>query len=314
MAYCSRCGRPIADGEICVCSRPKKTLNVNDVRQFTAKFKNKMGIGTPESNSMGVYERGRKIVPECIATNENEIPIKQYDLAILRTRAVFQRAEGRLQVTNQRLIFRATGRSLVGPLSQQYEFSISDLAGVEIRTDYHFSLLNWFLATLLLAVVAFFGMNFLTAFNSLAMRRILSLVLGIGGFVPFFLVHKEFPGKLIFSTIGLCNLVFAFIVFGMAKWMIPLMLIGLVIYIINWVLVVFVKNLVLSVKTSAGNGAVQIRRSRINLFNQNAENEFTGFAEVIPWTDAEVASREIGALIDDIQIMGDGAIEKWRVD
>lgn len=297
-----------------MCSRPKKTLNVNDVRQFTAKFKNKMGIGTPESNSMGVYERGRKIVPECIATNENEIPIKQYDLAILRTRAVFQRAEGRLQVTNQRLIFRATGRSLVGPLSQQYEFSISDLAGVEIRTDYHFSLLNWFLATLLLAVVVFFGMNFLTAFNSLAMRRILSLVLGIGGFVPFFLVHKEFPGKLIFSTIGLCNLVFAFIVFGMAKWMIPLMLIGLVIYIINWVLVVIVKNLVLSVKTSAGNGAVQIRRSRINLFNQNAENEFTGFAEVIPWTDAEVASREIGALIDDIQIMGDGAIEKWRVD
>ena len=288
MAYCSRCGRPIA--------------------------KNKMGIGTPESNSMGVYERGRKIVPECIATNENEIPIKQYDLAILRTRAVFQRAEGRLQVTNQRLIFRATGRSLVGPLSQQYEFSISDLAGVEIRTDYHFSLLNWFLATLLLAVVVFFGMNFLTAFNSLAMRRILSMVLGIGGFVPFFLVHKEFPGKLIFSTIGLCNLVFAFIVFGMAKWMIPLMLIGLVIYIINWVLVVFVKNLVLSVKTSAGNGAVQIRRSRINLFNQNAENEFTGFAEVIPWIDAEVASREIGALIDDIQIMGDGAIEKWRVD
>ena len=86
MAFCSRCGRPIADGEICVCSRPKKTLNVNDVRQFTAKFKNKMGIGTPESNSMGVYERGRKIVPECIATNENEIPIKQYDLAILRTR------------------------------------------------------------------------------------------------------------------------------------------------------------------------------------------------------------------------------------
>ncbi len=314
MAYCSRCGRPIADGEICVCSRPKKTVGVNELRQFTAKFKNKMGIGTPESNSMGVYERGRKIVPECIATNENEIPIKQYDLAILRTRAVFQRAEGRLQVTNQRLIFRATGRSLVGPLSQQYEFSISDLAGVEIRTDYHFSLLNWFLATLLLAVVAFFGMNFLTAFNSLAMRRILSLVLGIGGFVPFFLVHKEFPGKLIFSTIGLCNLVFAFIVFGMAKWMIPLMLIGLVIYIINWVLVVFVKNLVLSVKTSAGNGAVQIRRSRINLFNQNAENEFTGFAEVIPWTDAEVASREIGALIDDIQIMVDSAIEKTRVD
>jgi len=314
MAYCSRCGRPIADGEICVCSRPKKQFSTDGFRQFTAKIKDKMGIGTPEFNSLGVYEHGKKIVPECIATNENEVPIKQYDLAILRTRLIFQRSEGRLQVTNQRLIFRATGRSLVGPLSQQYEFSISDLAGVEIRNDYRFSLLNLILATMLLAAVAFLGMQFLTAFNSLAMRRILSLILGIGGFVPFFLVHKEFPWKLVFSSIGICNLGLAFVVWGGAKWLLPLFVIGLVIYIVNWILVVFVKNLILTVKTSAGNGAVIIRRSMRNLFNQNWENDFTGFAEVLPWTDAEVASREIGALIDDIQIMGDGAIDKWRVD
>ena len=314
MAYCSRCGRPIADGEICVCSRPKKKASVNDFRQFTAKFKNRMGIGTPESNSMGVYERGRKIVPECIATNENEVPIKQYDLAILRTRAVFQRAEGRLQVTNQRLIFRATGRSLVGPLSQQYEFSISDLAGVEIRTDYHFSLLNCILTLLLLGIVGYCSMSFITAFNILWVRRVFTLLLGFGGFVPFFLVHKEFPWKYFFSSVGMFNLVWAFLVWGQAKWLLPFMIIGLVIHVINWVLVVFLKNLVLSVKTSAGNGAVVVRRSMLNLFNQNWENEFTGFAEVLPWTDAEVASREIGALIDDIQIMGDGAIDKWRVD
>jgi large-conductance mechanosensitive channel len=47
---------------------------------------------------------------------------------------------------------------------------------------------------------------------------------------------------------------------------------------------------------------------------QNRNNEpglDSGFAEVIPTKETELAIREIGAIIGDIQKLGDLALEKW---
>jgi len=89
---------------------------------------------SPSENDTDLYERGKKIMPECVVpANKIEAPVRQYDLAILRTRLKFMRAEGRLQVTNQRVLFRATGRALTGRTTLQHSFSLSDIAGVEAR-------------------------------------------------------------------------------------------------------------------------------------------------------------------------------------
>ena len=65
-------------------------------------------------------------------------------------------------------------------------------------------------------------------------------------------------------------------------------------------------NLVISIKnkTGVGNGPVDIRRKTIR-------SESTGFAEVMPTDETEGAIREMGALIKDIQELGDYGLEKW---
>ena len=40
--------------------------------------------------------------------------------------------------------------------------------------------------------------------------------------------------------------------------------------------------------------------------------EYSGFAEVIPWEDADLAIKEIGAIINDVKTLGDMGVEKWK--
>ena len=114
-------------------------------------MKNRMGIGTPERNETDAYERGMKIVPECISANENEIPVRQYNIAVLRNLLKFDRAEGRMQVTNKRIIFRAAGRSIGGRTTLQHEYAINEIAGIEAGSNYRFSFLYLIFAFLIIA-------------------------------------------------------------------------------------------------------------------------------------------------------------------
>ena len=77
-----------------------------------------------------------QIVPDNLTLNEGrEVPIRQYDVAELRSRLKLERAEGRLQVTNKRLLFRATGRSVRGKTTLQHEFALDDMKGFEIPQE-----------------------------------------------------------------------------------------------------------------------------------------------------------------------------------
>jgi hypothetical protein len=122
---------------------------------FFASVKNRMGVGSPEQNATDTYEREMKIVPECISANENETPVKQYNIAVLRNLLKLERAEGRIQVTNRRVIFRATGRSVGGRTTLQHEFAINEVAGVEARKNYKFSFLYLVFAILIISLASF---------------------------------------------------------------------------------------------------------------------------------------------------------------
>jgi hypothetical protein len=128
---------------------------VTKADNFFRTMKNRMGIGSPERNATDTYEREMAIVPECISANEHEIPIKQYNIAILRNLLKFERAEGRIQVTNKRIIFRAAGHSIGGRTTLQHEFAVNEIAGIEANNNFKFSFL-YLLFAILIIILAFF--------------------------------------------------------------------------------------------------------------------------------------------------------------
>lgn len=324
MPFCTRCGREIKEGAVCECMKQhvgaKEAVDLSSFRNFIGSMKNRMGIGDESLNKSDWYERGKQIVPECVKPNEGEIPIKQYDVAIMRTWYKFMRAEGRLQLTNKRLIYRATGRSLMGRTSQQFEFAVDELAGVEMRRDYRVSFLSILLALIVIGLAqGLFGWSgawCMSKFEPLGV--IYSLLVAFGGLVPFFLLHKKFFLKMFCTSASVISMLQLKLYFDvkdlefLGKIMIPFIAIALIIAIANFVLLMFMPNLVLEIKTKGAIPAMQIRRQLFSLFSKNAQTEYTGYAEVFPWKDTADAMKELWPMINDIQKLGDYGIQKWQ--
>jgi len=171
MMFCEKCGNRLrADDMMCsLCDSPVSSSGsqrseaehsefsgkkaATTARGFLESMKNRMGIGEPERNATDAYERGLNIVPDSISADDNEIPVKQYDVAILRNLLKLERAEGRMQITNKRVIFRACGRSIRGRTTLQHEFSMAEISGIEAQRNFKFSFLH-LLAAILLSIVA----------------------------------------------------------------------------------------------------------------------------------------------------------------
>ena len=51
--------------------------------------------------------------------------------------------------------------------------------------------------------------------------------------------------------------------------------------------------------------------SQKSMFRRKVGDDYSGFAEVMPWEDTIMAMNELGTMIDDLQKQGDYAIEKW---
>jgi len=119
---------------------------------FLGKMKARMGIGSPDVNATDVYESGMSIVPECVSAKEGEVPVKQYNVAVLKNPFKCERAEARMQVTNKRVIFRAAGRSVGGRTTLQHEFDINEIGGVKANKNFRFSFFYLILALLIIDV------------------------------------------------------------------------------------------------------------------------------------------------------------------
>ncbi|MDO4614777.1 MAG: hypothetical protein Q4B15_04020 [Lachnospiraceae bacterium] len=295
-------------------------------RETIAAFKNRVGIGEPERNDTDWYERGMRIVPDCIEPDQGEVPVRQYDIAILRTRAKFQKAEGRLQVTNKRVLFRATGRSLMGRTALQYEFDINKISGIEVRRDHRFSFMNLIgcmllftlVASIMFAVVtglAYNGMRNSGGNGGLGFITALCIILGIASVVPFFMVYKKFILKHLSLSAGVAVLAAgatlqrAYAYFGggsgSAGFLTILTVLVGIIWIINICIICFVPNLRMIIKNREAESSVDIRRMR-------GRSELSGFMEVLPWKDTERAINELGALINDLQTSEEKAVAKWK--
>lgn len=89
-----------------------------------------------------------------------------------------------------------------------------------------------------------------------------------------------------------------------------LTIVASIVVLIDLLIVCFVPNLVIKIKTKGATGAVVIG-SQKSLFRRKTGDDYSGFAEVMPWEDTIMAMNELGTMIDDLQKQGDYAIEKW---
>lgn len=317
--FCTRCGSPIEDGQACPnCTAQAANKNssvgkidTSSVKAFFVSLKNRMGIGDPENDGAGLYERNMNIVPDCIKANEGEIPVKQYNLAVMRTRLALKRAEGRLQVTNKRLVFRATGRSISGRTTLQNEFAIDEIAGIQTNRDFRFSILDFLFGLIVMLVSGgiIFSILMRIAMESRTFGLILGCICGLAGLFPFFYVYKRFLLKLL----PLGGAVGAFLLTTIASqsslFFRVLLVISVLIALAGLFIFSFKPNLVITIKTKGALPAIDVQRNnRMPFFG--AGN--SGFAEVLPTPETESAIREVSAIISDVQKLGDFGIEKWK--
>ncbi len=374
MAFCTKCGRKLEDGEICHCQdnavnqtevnngfdpysvksekssieqtdkdvvinidTDKIKENISGVKDNIIGALDKIGAGSSEEDGTDIYESGRLIVPECISANDGEIPIKQYDFAKLRTRFMFAKAEGRLQVTNKRVLFRATGRSIMGRTTLHEEFEINEIAGVEIRNKYDFSFLSLLGGLLLTALCGAVGFG----------AAILAMRTNSSGAISFFEILAVIYNLLVFALCVAATYIFAkrksqekfysvrqiLLAIGAgacgayidasrfadglpSEFMLFSTIFMGVCCLVNVLLISFVPDLVCLIKTKGAIPGIEIQReAQIGLLSflfKGQLDEKTGFHEVCPWKDTQIAIKELGTMIDDIQTMGDAAIEKWK--
>jgi len=324
MSYCRYCGKPLNENEICECQKNKKKelkdLSFNEISPIINKIKDKI-ITSISNGNLSFYERGKQIVPDCIQPDQGEIPIKQYNIARLRSVLKGMNAEGRLQITNKRLIFRATGASLLGKTVLQHEFDISELAGIEIRKDHRISILNfivfifiWFIISGItkdvfnvLANVSY-TIAFLCVIGLAVATILLQFTLKGMYLIKYLLLSIACGGMMVVGTERL-----AYVLLVPANALYGLLDVALIaMMILNLLVISFVPNLVICIKTKGGSAPIEIRRRELHFFTKMADQQYTGFSDVMPWEDTYTAINEIGAIINDINTIGDDAIEKWK--
>lgn len=322
MAKCEHCGRELADGEVCGCTQRGNGVNYGEYFQVTiskdslANAKETLNTirenlsDKGESDVGGVYERNMQIVDECVVPTEEEIPIRQYNIARLRT-PLWKKAYGRLQVTNKRVLFRAKGKSLAGPIEIENEFSLEEIGGVEIKADYRFNLLIFLLSTLAISVCL--GIYTLLGQGALSMAAendsvvvpvMLAIVTTIAAVAVLVLVQsKTWKAIAALCTALAWGLVMMVTNFGL--WAFTSAVFG-VIGIVMWILSALIDDLHILLKIKGAHGAIEIGRKL-------RTDERSGFSVVQPWKDTGLAIRELGALIDDVKRFGNAGIEKWKV-
>lgn len=334
MSYCRYCGKELINGQ-CDCYEFQASIgnttnnqyqeayqpakepfliqsfkpNFSSISGFVSSMRDQSGMSEPTSNARDPFEHNVPIVPDCIQPEDNEIMVKQYNVAKLRTRLKFMKAEGRLMVTNRRVLFRAAGTSLTGNILQEHQFNLDEIGGIEMHKDYKFSILS-FIGCLLLNILAIFLTQRLFSSTDNGGTIAISVILGILGVVPTFIVYKHFWLKLLCAIIGSGCFSIALAVSNGSGFLGFMVVLANIIVIIDLIIVCFVPNLVIKIKTKGATGAVVIGSQKA-MFRRKTGDDYSGFAEIMPWEDTIMAMNELGTMIDDLQKHGDYAIEKW---
>lgn len=339
MAQCQFCGRELQIGELCGCTIqssemqgyfriaikketiekitavPKAALHA--AREFFTTLREIVAAGNEDvvlNTTDGHYENDMQIVDQCIVPTEQEITIRQYDVARMST-PFLKKAYGRLQVTNKRVIFRSAGRSLIGPIITEKEFAIEEIGGVDIKADYRFSILDFICSILICFTLS--ALFMLLPYWLLESVEDPKVPIVIWSFFVHFVTlllmvgvtHKRALKSAALNSCCVSSLLSAVAFSGSDAFVGFCFLCAGITALMSFIMLILsgiVDDLQICIKVKGAHDALEIARKL-------PKDERSGFVTVKPWRDTQFAIRELGALINDIKLLGDAGIEKWKV-
>ena len=278
----------------------------NNAYGFWGIMKNLLGVGEADENgSEDCFERNRQIAGDLIAYCDGEVHVKQYHVANFRSRLQWLWAEGKIQVTNKRVILRASGKSIIGRTVLQQEYIIDEIAGVGVSKGVRFSFWDFILVFLLLFPICFTLIGGMVAgvfMQNDTLGFIIACIFGFGALAPNFLIHK----RLFLKSLCCASSAGAFLAvarFGSGFFNI-LGIIAALLGIFTLFLFALKPSVSIAIMSKAGTGSPIAIFSTQHFRLENAK-------EILPAPETDLANKELGAIISDIQKLGDYGIEKW---
>lgn len=332
--FCTSCGSLLTEDGRCSnpsCAKSKVVINEAAIKNSFVQMKEQvvtaakesvdaaqdyMQQSSSESNSLEntqikdllgknnrLKESGKNIVPDCVNADSGEVPIRQYDMVRLRSWSNFHFAEGRLQITNKRILFRTSGRSMIGETSSEYEFALEEIAGITLKKEpvlyfavvFISSMLALFCASAVSAILSWIG-------ASLSIRDVIN-VLGI----MIVLACMILPPFLVPKSLGERSLIFKYALafFGLMVnvWIgsSGITMICLLVALYHAFKLIFIPGVSFEIKTKGASSAISIHRTSIFA---KLKGEDSGFSHVLPGPDYDKAVKELGALIREVQQTG----------
>lgn len=276
---------------------------------------------------------------EFTLSNDEKV-IRTYECTLLR-KIFSSSTRGYLTVTNKRVVYHSYGKSVSGSSTLLSEMPVDDVVGVSSMVG---ASINW-LFFLVFSAILYFANQLLVGllprfFTGWFVSILLMLPFGISWLIEKRVISQEISEQLITtvkeSPAG--NLLFkkdeifykrlfqalAFIGVALFAWNIgartelgwnlPVLSVALLLVVYFWIFMVYFGrrrtfSLMMASKTSKGSGifipgdtfSVAWGRDNTALQSLNAG----------PAKDAEIIVKELGAMLTDIQQLGDYGIQKW---
>jgi len=325
--YCMKCGKllPIATPQ-------DPSSNLPPVPPMSVEY---------QSNS-----KRFKLLVENLAPAEGEAEVKSYHCTSFKSALFNLKAEGHLVVTNKRVVFHASGLSFAGKSILQSEVPIEDVSGISFYKGSYISLMHILGAFFFSIIVGGLANGIITALISSAVNsirnnpsatmnslnslqtsiQVVLWLLAIGSLIAsfFFSRNKIFrPALVVTSSFlfaelsGLGALLSVYSLFigsqqgtGNSSWILILsFLVGIYALVcIFW----YARRPTMSLTVgSKGGSSTPIAISGISsfgIYNTSASKALS--AE--PAEDAEILLKELGAMVMDIQLLGDLGTQHWR--
>lgn len=265
------------------------------------------------------------LIQNNITPADGEQSVRTYCCTYYKSKLLGIETNGYLGVTNKRLIFQAVGSSTSGKSVIQSEVPIADVSGISSFKGIYFSipsLLSAFLLTLLIAVVLTGLLSGLAMLlESYTAFQVIGWLVAIGALIGSFLVEVKSIWRPVLAGTSMAALIalgggsilssFSFFR-GFSRsggWLFIVAAIVLVYALVCAFWYARRPTFALAINSKGGSSTpIAISSATgMGLLNISAERSLN--AE--PAKDAEPMLKELGAVILDIQMLGDYGISKW---
>jgi len=290
--------------------------------------------------------KNKDLLKDKITPAEGEISVRTYYCTYYLSRLLGLEAWGYLGITNKRVIFQALGTSNAGSSVIQSELPIADVSGISSYKGTFFSfghlaaafaaawmassivfVLTTVFGSVIIALIAGLTRDLESSANSLAVLPVIGWILGIGGVLFSSTLARHSIWRSVLAAIASVGFVVAgggSLLSGIATsflsqtgasnataafaFFLAFITFIYMLFCIFWYARRPTFSLAISSKGGSDTPISISGASGLGLFNVSAGKALS--AE--PAADAELMLQELGAVILDVQMLGDMGINKWK--